>query len=177
LGKNSVGVNMRTAQKIKMGSDIPQKWRGGHWLTYKRKLKMTPEQKIRQLVEQIYKLDITNNCRESRFVQARLIYYKLCIQFGTLNQTNIAKSIGRNHATLIHAMKQWDVYIRFFKGFEKNYFFARAALLEAKMFPNVKKRITLDELLIKYNELMVENEQLKINLGQSKKCKCGKCVL
>jgi hypothetical protein len=52
-----------------------------------------------------------------------------------------------------------------------------AALLEAKMFPNVKKRITLDELLIKYNELMVENEQLKINLGQSKKCKCGKCVL
>jgi chromosomal replication initiation ATPase DnaA len=98
-------VKYAPAQKIKMGSDIPQKWRGGHWLTYKRKLKMTPEQKIRQLVEQIYKLDITNNCRESRFVQARLIYYKLCIQFGTLNQTNIAKSIGRNHATLIHAMK------------------------------------------------------------------------
>jgi hypothetical protein len=170
-------VKYAPAQKIKMGFDIPQKWRGGHWLTYKRKLKMTPEQKIKQLVEQIYKLDITNNCRESRFVQARSIYYKLCIQFGTLNQTNIAKSIGRNHATLIHAMKQWDVYIRFFKGFEKNYFFARAALLEAKMFPNVKKRITLDELLIKYNELMVENEQLKINLGQSKKCKCGKCVL
>jgi hypothetical protein len=42
---------------------------------------MTLEQKIKQLVEQIYKLDITNNCRESRFVQARLIYYKLCIQY------------------------------------------------------------------------------------------------
>jgi hypothetical protein len=78
---------------------------------------------------------------------------------------------------LIHALKQWDVYIRFFEGFEKKYFFARAALLEAKMFPNVKQRITLDELLIKYNALMVENEQLKIKLGQSKKCKCGKCVL
>jgi chromosomal replication initiation ATPase DnaA len=107
-------VKYAPAQKIKMGFDIPQKWRGGHWLTYKRKLKMTPEQKIRQLVEQIYKLDITNNCRESRFVQARLIYYKLCIQFGTLNQTNIAKSIGRNHATLIHAMKAMGCLYPFF---------------------------------------------------------------
>ena len=137
---------------------------------------MIAHKKIKELVEQVYKVDITNSCRESRFVQARLIYYKLCIEFSQLNQTNIAKSIGRNHATLIHAMKQWDVYIRFFEGFEKNYNFIKAALLEAKMFPNVKKRITLDELLIKYNALMVENEQLKIKLGQSKKCKCGKCV-
>ena len=138
---------------------------------------MMADKKIRELVEQVYKVDITNSCRESRFVQARLIYYKLCIEFSQLNQTNIAKSIGRNHATLIHGMKQWDVYVRFFEGFEKNYNFIKAVLLEAKMFPNVKKRITLDELLIKYNALMVENEQLKIKLGESKTCKCGKCVL
>ena len=137
---------------------------------------MMAHKKIREIVQQVYKLDITNNCRESRFVQARLTYYKLCIEFSQLNQTHIAKSIGRNHATLIHAMKQWDVYVRFFEGFEKNYKFIRAALLEAKMFPNVKKRITLDELLVKYNALMLENEQLKSKLVESKKCKCGKCV-
>ena len=138
---------------------------------------MTAEQKIRQLVEQVYKLDITSKCRQTAFVQARSIYYKMCLEYSILNQTRIAESIGKHHATVIHAMKQWEVLVRFFPGFKENYNFIKAAFIESKTFPQVEKRLSLDELLIKYNELLIKYDELSVKFEQLKGCDCGKCIL
>lgn len=137
---------------------------------------MTKQLKIKELVEQVYKLDIASKSRRADYIQARAIYYKLCMEFTRLNQTRIAKTLDKNHATIIHSLKQWDVFVRFIPDFESNYKFIRATLLEMKLFPEVKKRLTLDELLVKYNELLLENSQLRGTLETQKTCKCGKFI-
>lgn len=137
---------------------------------------MTPENKIKELVEQVYKLDITSKSRQASFVQARSIFFKMCLQYTRLSQTKIAAMVNRDHATVIHAMKQWEVFERFIPGFKENYNFIKASFIELKMYPDVKKRMSLDELLIKYNDLLVKYDELSAKFEQSKNCECGKCV-
>lgn len=134
---------------------------------------MTTELRIKEIVEQVYKLDITSKSRKMAYVQARAIYYKMCLQFGRLSQTRIAATVNRDHATVIHSMKQWDVFMRFIPDFKQNYNFIRAAYLEGDLFEDKEKRITLDELLIKYNELLIKYDQLKSKFEHRKNCDCG----
>jgi hypothetical protein len=137
---------------------------------------MGKELKIKELIEQVYRLDISSVSRQSSYVQARSIYYRLCIDYTPLNYSQISKSINRNHATLIHAMKQFDVLVRFIPGFDKNFKFIKAAFLEGEMFPEKEKRMDLDELLVKYNDLLLSFDELKVNfdkLENQKMCDCG----
>ncbi len=131
---------------------------------------------IQQLIEQVYKIDITSKNRASNYVQARSIYYRLCIDYTPLNYSQIGRSIAKDHATLIHSMKQFDVYVRFLPDFNKNYKFIRAAFLEQKNFPDFEKRLGLDDLLVKYNDLLMSYDQLKSNFDElinKKTCNCG----
>ena len=131
---------------------------------------------IKNLVQQVYKIDISRNCRTINYVQARAIYFKLCMDFTSMTIVPIASSVNKNHATLLHALKQFDVYLRFIPKFKENYNFIKGAFLEGQMFPHRDKRMTMDELIIKYNELIVEVDSLREKLEQSKTCSCGQCV-
>lgn len=134
---------------------------------------METHERIKNLVQQVYKIDITRNIRTINYVQGRAIYYKLCLEYTPLNISAIAKTMGRNHATMLHSLKQFDIYLRFIPKFKENYNFIKGAFLEAEMFPHKDKRLTMDELIIKYNELIVEVDQLRAELEQSKTCSCG----
>lgn len=137
---------------------------------------MEAHEKIKNLVQQVYKIDITRNRRTINYVQARAIYYKLCLEYTPLNITAIAKTMGKNHATMLHSLKQFDIYLRFIPKFKENYNFIKGAFLEAEMFPHRDKRMTMDELIVKYNELIVEVDSLREKLEQSKTCSCGQCL-
>ena len=137
---------------------------------------MEAHEKIKNLVQQVYKIDITRNRRTINYVQARAIYYKLCLDHSPMNLSAIAKSIGKNHATILHSLRQFDIYLRFIPKFKENYNFIKGAFLEGQMFPHRDKRMTMDELIIKYNELIVEVDALRGQLEESKKCSCGQCV-
>ena len=137
---------------------------------------MEAHEKIKNLVQQVYKIDITRNRRTINYVQARAIYYKLCLDYSPMNLSAIARTMGKNHATLLHSLKQFDVYLRFIPKFKENYNFIKGAFLEGQMFPHRDKRLTMDELIIKYNELIVEVDALREKLEQAKKCSCGQCV-
>lgn len=134
---------------------------------------METHEKIKNFVQQVYKIDITRNCRTINYVQARAIYFKLCMEYSPLNISAIARTMGRNHATLLHSLKQFDIYLRFIPKFKENYNFIKGAFLEGEMFPHKDKRMTMDELIIKYNELIVEVDHLRAELEQSKTCSCG----
>ena len=137
---------------------------------------MEAHEKIKNLVQQVYKIDITRNRRTINYVQARAIYYKLCLDHSPMNLSAIAKSIGKNHATILHSLRQFEIYLRFIPKFKENYNFIKGAYLEGEMFPDRKKRLTMDELIFKYNELIVLVDKLRAELEQSKTCSCGQCV-
>ena len=74
--------------------------------------------KIKELVEQETGYDLTDTKRTTEFVYTRAMYYKLCREY-TLHSLNvIGKSVGKNHATVLHGLKLFDNWI---DKHEKNY--------------------------------------------------------
>ena len=137
---------------------------------------METHERIKNFVQQVYRIDIARQKRTINYVQARAIYFKLCMEYTNMSIVPIAKTLNRNHATLLHALKQFDVYLRFIPKFKENYNFIKGAFLENEMFPHRDKRMTMDELIIKYNQLIIEVDSLRGKLEQCKNCSCGQCV-
>ena len=61
---------------------------------------------IRNIVEKHFGIDISNKTRKFEYVFARACYYKICRDFGGYQYNKIAKTLNKNHATVLHALKQ-----------------------------------------------------------------------
>lgn len=59
---------------------------------------------IQQYVENQTGLDLSNKSRERNYAYARAIYFYLCRQYTRNTTTQIGKSLGKNHATVLHAI-------------------------------------------------------------------------
>ena len=66
---------------------------------------MTIEQ-IREVIEEELKFDISTRDRRQFFIEARALYYEMCLRFTSYSLTDIGKSIGYDHSTVIHQRKQ-----------------------------------------------------------------------
>ena len=95
---------------------------------------METHERIKNFVQQVYKIDITRQKRSMTYVQARAIYFKLCMDYTTMSIVPIAKTMGRNHATLLHALKQFDVYLRFIPKFKENIILSKAPFWKMRCF-------------------------------------------
>lgn len=62
-------------------------------------------EKIRKEVEQATMQDLSVKRRHRELVYARAIYFKLCKEKTTLTLQQIANTLGVNHATVLHAIK------------------------------------------------------------------------
>jgi|TARA_R100001463_G_scaffold23238_5_gene55779 predicted transcriptional regulator len=62
-------------------------------------------EKIRKEVEQATMQDLSTRRRQRELVYARAIYFKLCKEKTTLTLQQIADTLGVNHATVLHAIK------------------------------------------------------------------------
>lgn len=60
---------------------------------------------IRTAVQDEFKLNIKRKCRKRIYVTARTIYFKLCKEFTKYPYDNIGKTLGKDHATVLHAVK------------------------------------------------------------------------
>jgi hypothetical protein len=67
---------------------------------------------IKKAVEQETEQDITVNNRRRETVYARSIYYKLCRIHTRATLSRIAKTVNKNHATILHGIKLYDDVIR-----------------------------------------------------------------
>ncbi len=61
--------------------------------------------KIRKEVEEATMQDLSSRRRQRELVYARAIYFKLCKEKTTLTLQQIADTLGVNHATVLHAIK------------------------------------------------------------------------
>ncbi len=62
-------------------------------------------EKIRKEVEQATMQDLSVKRRQRELVYARAIYFKLCKEKSTLTLQQIADTLGVNHATVLHGIK------------------------------------------------------------------------
>ncbi|QDP56648.1 MAG: putative bacterial DnaA helix-turn-helix protein [Prokaryotic dsDNA virus sp.] len=66
---------------------------------------------IREIVESHTKIDIGDKSRIQKFVYTRAMYFALCREYTLFGLAEIGKSIGKNHATVLHGVKLFNDWI------------------------------------------------------------------
>ncbi len=68
---------------------------------------------IKNLVESEFNLKLKRKTRRREYVEARAMYYKLLRDKGRMTLSSISKTLDKNHATILHAIKNlhnWMTY-------------------------------------------------------------------
>ena len=68
---------------------------------------------IKNLVEEEFKVQIIRKTKRRKYVEARAIYYMLLREKGRMSLANISETLDKNHATVLHAvknLKNWMLY-------------------------------------------------------------------
>tara|TARA_S200002703_G_scaffold21913_1_gene18605 strand:+ start:2681 stop:3085 length:405 start_codon:yes stop_codon:yes gene_type:complete len=65
-------------------------------------------EKIKEVVEQETNEQLNVRNRKREVVYARAIYFKLCKEHTRNSLTRIGKSVGKDHATVLHGIKVFD---------------------------------------------------------------------
>ena len=77
-------------------------------------------QELINIIKDETNIDLNNkdviNCRDRDFVEARAIYYTLLRQYTKMTYMRIGQSIGKNHATVMHAAESLPFWIKQDKG-------------------------------------------------------------
>lgn len=95
---------------------------------------------LKNIVNTIFLVDIDEHTRHRRIVDARRAYARILKDAGFSYQ-HIGKTLGKNHATVIHYVKSVDDLIRFDSIFEKKFMLAKKEFLkENEHLKNTSKR-------------------------------------
>lgn len=70
-------------------------------------------ERIKNLITIESGIDISERSRERDVVEMRAVYYKILRDVHHFSLTRIAKSIGYNHATVLHALNNYDAWSAF----------------------------------------------------------------
>lgn len=83
-------------------------------------------QSIKEYVNNLYALDIEKNTRKREYVDARTLYYKLCKDLTKCSLTAIGSTVGRDHASVLHALNNTIHYIDEEEIVQGNLYFGNA---------------------------------------------------
>ena len=121
---------------------------------------------IMKFVEKEYKIKIDISSRTTNYVEARAIYYELCRRYLGSKSTELAKSVHRNHATILHALKEFPYMMKYSEGMKLRYYKIRENL-DSKY--NKLRKISLEELQLRYDNLEYETQSITEELVKLKK--------
>lgn len=119
---------------------------------------------IKNLVEEEFNVQIIRKTRRREYVEARAMYYKLLLDKKNMTLTQIAKTLNKNHATVLNAkrrLRDWmetDSNIEsIYRGLEK-----RVDAMIGKFPEKFNKTKTERQLYIsEYEELQTKYRALK----------------
>lgn len=114
--------------------------------------------KYLKAVNKHFELDITTKSRKYEYIVARACYYKICREIGGFSYSRIGISVGKGHATVLHALAELPNILRHDIPMAK-----KCGELFNK-YDFIKKKEhekSLNELLVEYNIMILENDQLK----------------
>lgn len=120
---------------------------------------------IRNIVEKHFGIDISNKTRKFEYVFARACYYKICRDFGGYQYNKIAKTLNKNHATVLHALKEIEFMAKHDKVYLKKYN-SLMRKFNVDMFSALNNNkdihgMSIQQLVQDYNLLLLENANLK----------------
>ena len=68
------------------------------------------ENKIKEIINKELKVDISEQSRKREIIEARALYFYLTRKVYKRTMESIASDFDMNHATVVHALKQFPIY-------------------------------------------------------------------
>lgn len=133
------------------------------------KNKLTNAQKlIKETVEQYFNLDITKDTRVREYIDARAIYFKLAKENTHDTLASIGRSMGRDHATVLHFNRKIEHWLKVDKALKHHYEQINTRLQKAISIN--PEGFTLAETLEgfyeeQYNQLLAKHKEVMIKYG------------
>lgn len=75
---------------------------------------------VKQSIWDFFKIDIENQTRKREVVEARYMYYEIC-RIWRMSLSEIGKSVGRDHATVLHGTKRFKILCDVDMNFKSNF--------------------------------------------------------
>lgn len=108
--------------------------------------------RIRHIVEEYYQIDITTPLRIREYVEARAMYSKLLRDNTNMTLNTIAESIGKNHSTIVHIIRQLEYDME--NNIEVNSKYVRLnSIYNESILHDLDENNALVEISISYNNL------------------------
>jgi hypothetical protein len=76
---------------------------------------------LKTLINKRLKLNISSTSRKREIVEARNIYFSICFHRMGMTATSISKTLSKNHATVLHALKKTDEWYEVDDNFKAKY--------------------------------------------------------
>ena len=115
-------------------------------------------EKFKRLIESHFGYKIGVQSRIFKYVFARACYYELCKKNTSASFLTISKSVGRTHATVLHALKELPYMLLNDECCKKQY--DELQIKVKKMSEGQSEKIDITQLVINHNLLVMENSQL-----------------
>ena len=125
--------------------------------------------KIKNAVEKVTDLKIDKNTRQREYVMARCLYFHFARELTGKPYSEIGATTGHHHASVLHALKSFDVHYRFSDFFKKSYNeLAKILQPTQSAEPIVEEHISLDEEREKIKKLADANIKLALEIKDLK---------
>lgn len=122
-------------------------------------------EKIKELVKQEYGYDVDSKTRKREVVEARAMFYTILKNFTNLTLTGIARTVNKNHATVLHGLKnfkEWRKQNKYLEFAFKNIVHRLETLDEIENYVDVME-LRRELLETKLDLLEFKNKEQKIN--------------
>ena len=118
--------------------------------------------KARDIVEQYYDIDIGKVTRVRKYVEARSMFFKLLRDNTRLTFRDIGGCVGKDHASVVHCIKQLEYDMKLDSGLHLNY--SRiTAIYNESLEEDVENADSLVEITMSYNRLKDSHKLLSKN--------------
>jgi hypothetical protein len=124
-------------------------------------------QTIQQHIFNELGIDVTKQTRERNLVEARCLYYVILFELTPRQSlSNIGRSVGRNHATVIHGMNQYDIFCFYNKQLDLT---KHKILSLFKEFENINRLENIDDEIQRLERMiqMLREEKDRIEINKT----------
>lgn len=131
---------------------------------------------IKEVVMNDTKIDLNNpeinNCRRADYVEARMLYFVFCREFTKMGLSQIGNTLEprKNHATVLHSIRQFENWSEKDKSLQNKYNKLKAKMryvIDVKNEMDIVEALTkLQDLESNYQNCMMENQRLSNQINE-----------
>ena len=127
---------------------------------------------LKKVIQEITGVDINEVSRKREIIEARAVYYKILKQIDKKKSLqSIGASVGKNHATVLHSLKNYDMFEQFnptLKLFRKQ-ILQRLNYASPEQILDISKEELIDSLQLDIMKLTDEIENLQQTITKLEK--------